>query len=310
MSTQLQKVDISSYVPPAGPSITDKIQQDSRRRWFFNPAAKINVRDRVVGNEIDPDGNVRARTFIPAGSLTPISNVNFNAPRPKDQPPPPGSTPQEQRLVAAVKYASEIADELAFAYADTGATVIDALTGVEDDQLVRSIFRLCMGPRIKIATDPMLPGEQIPVIPAMLEYLSNEAPASIEKAFEGKNDPKFKAQVEDVRSQLVASCNAALTGWAKFTVEESKQSVADRTGGHPGKAKFDPRDRRAFAALGESIPTEIQPTSPTLEKAVELLLAKELKPATDDPRIAQLERIVAEQQEKLEKLSEKKKIKE
>ena len=301
MNTQLEDVEIGGYAPNSGPDVADDIKDRSARRWFFNPAARIDVRDRVTGNEI-VDGEIAARSFIKAGTLTSIQNTTFNSPRPKDQPPPPGSKPEHQRLVAHTKYARDIADELAYAYADTGAITIESLTGIEDEQLVRSIFRLCVGPQIKVATDPMLPGEKVPVLPAMLGQLNVEAPARIERAFEGKNDPKFRQIVEETRRLLVASCEMAHAGWARALTEESKQSIADRAGGHPGKAKFDRRDRRAFAALGESIPTDIQPTSPTLEKAVELLLKKELQAPAEDPRIAMMEKALAEQKAQIESL--------
>lgn len=309
MSTVYEDVQVADYVPNSGPTTGDKVVLDSRGRWFFNPAAKINVRDRVTGNEIDADGNVHARTFIKPGVLVPFRNVTYNVPRPKDQPPAPGSKPEQQRLLTVTKYASEIADEIAFAYADTGATVIESLTGIEDEGLVRSIYRLCMGTQLKVATDPALPGEKIPVVPAMVEYLSFTAPTNIERAFEGKNskeDRELRATIEATRSELLASCNAAIAGWARFTVEESKQSIADRSGGHPGKAKFDVRDHRVFAALGETIPTNIQPTNPTLEKAVEILLNKELNKPEEDPRIAMLEKALAEQKEMIEGLMARK----
>lgn len=301
MSTLLEDVEIGSYAPNTGPDVADDIVNRSLVRWFFNPAAKIDVRDRIVGDEI-VNGQSVAMSYIKAGTLVPFRNKTHNVPRPKDQPPPPGTKPDQQRLLAQTKYAKDIADELAFAYADTGSLIIESLTGVEDEGLVRSIFRLCMGTQIKVATDPMLPGEKVPVIPAMLEELNDKAPDRIERAFSDKDDPKLRRRVEETRRLLIAACDAAYAGWARATTEESKQSIADRIGGNAGKAKFDRRDRRAFAALGETIPTDIQPTNTTLEKAVELLMKKELQPPAEDPRIAQLERAIAEQKEMIENL--------
>ena len=309
MSTQFEEAEIASYAPNTGPTNEDQVKSDSAVRWFFNPAARIDVRDRVTGNEINEEGKSGHRQFIKAGTLVPFRNVTYNIPRPKDQPPMPGLSPQQQRFVTLTKYASAVADEIAFAYADTGARVVDSLTGIEDEKLVRTIYRLCVGPKIKIATDPMLPGQKIPVLPAMLEYLTREAPQTIEKAFEGQNDPKLKAIVERTRLILTAACNDAVSGWATATTRESRKSIADRAGGHPGRSEFDDRDRRMFAALGETIPTDIQATDPTMAKAVELLLKKELAkseaPAepVEDPRIAMLEKALAEQTAQIQRLT-------
>ena len=305
MNTLLEDVEIGNYAPNSGPDVADDIRNRSLVRWFFNPAAKIDVRDRIVGDEIGPDGRTVAMSYVPAGTLVPFRNKTHNVPRPKDQPPPPGSTPTQQQLLAQTKYAKDIADELAFAYADTGAMVIEALTGIEDEKLVRSIFRLCVGSQIKVATDPMLPGEKVPVITAMLEQLNDEAPERIERAFAERDDPKFRTIVENTRSQLIASCNATYAGWARAITEESKQSIADRIGGNAGKAKFDKRDRRAFAAMAESIPTDIKPANPTLEKAVEFLVQDKMN-QKEDPRIAQLEKALAELTEQVARKSSKK----
>lgn len=306
MSTQFQEVDIEQYSPTTGPDIKNKVAQDSRVHWFFNPAARIDVRDRVTGNEVSEDGKIRTRSFVKAGVLVPFRNVIKNVSRPKDQPPPPGTKGELQTLLPVTKYAFEIADELAFAYADTGAGIVDSLTGIEDEALVRSIYRLCMGTRLRVETDPMLPGEKVPVIPAMLEYLYKQAPANIEEALKETRDTAFGMTVENTRLTLIAYCERAISGWAKQTVQESRKSIADRSGGHPGRSEFDARDRRMFAALGESIPTDIQPTSPTLEKAVELLMQRELKEPVvpvEDPRVAILEKTLAKMQRQLETLS-------
>lgn len=307
MSTQFEEVELENYAPPSGPTLVDDIKDKSEVRWFFNPAAKISVRDRVTGNELNAAGQSVARSFIRAGTLVPLRNTTRNLPHPKAKTPPPGSPPQPQSVIVEQLYAKDIAEDLAFAYADTGAQIINSLTGIEDEALVRSIFRLCVGAQIKVATDPLLPGEKVPVIPAMLETLNREAPQGIELAFAGKHSPEdiqLRATVEETRRLLIAACNAAVSNWARLTTQESRKSIADRSGGHPGKAEFDDRDRRAFAAMGESIPTDIQSTkNATLEKAVELLLNKELQPVVENPRIAMLEKALQVQGEMLERLT-------
>jgi hypothetical protein len=147
----------------------------------------------------------------------------------------------------------------------------------------------------------------------MLQYLNREAPKGIDMAFEGKTDDEdimLRAIVEETRRQLIAACNVAVANWARTTTQESRKSIADRSGGHPGKSEFDARDRRAFAAMGETIPTDIQSSkNVTLEKAVELLMNRELQPQpappppAEDPRIAMLEKALKEQGEMLKRLT-------
>jgi hypothetical protein len=300
---ELESEGVASSGVNDGPDVQDDIAAKSMVRWFFNPAARIMVRDRVVGNEINAEGRSVARQFIKAGVLVPLRNVTYNVPRPKDQPPPPGRPAAEQRLIGKTKYASDIATELADAYADTGALVIDSLTGIEDEKLVSAIYKLCMGARIRVASDPLLVGEKVPVIPTMIDHLTSQAPQNIEKAFADGKDPQLKAKVEETRRLLLASCSAAQTGWARFITSQSRKSKADRSGGHPGKSEFDARDRRAFAAMGELIPTDIQATNPTLEKAVEILLKRELNEPQEDPRIAQLLAVVESQAEEVKRLT-------
>ncbi len=309
-TTDVLETELASYAEGKEASAQQGVSP-SAVRWYFNPAAKIDVRDRIVGNEMrqmapEEPAKPVARTFIPAGTLVPFRDVTRYVPRRRDQPPPPsaGGPVRSQQLIAETKHAAWIAEEMRDAYADTGANVIDALTGVEDEALVRSIFRLCVGPRIKVATDPQLPGEKVPVIPAMLNYLHNTAPTNIEEAFKDKHDATLRGIVEETRRQLIIACEAAVSGWARLHTEDSRQLIADRAAGHPGKTQFDRRDRRAFAALGESIPTNIQPSSnPTLEKAVELLAAKAMQPTEPDPRIAALEAVIDKQSKLIDKQS-------
>jgi hypothetical protein len=304
MSTQFEEAEVSSYTPNSGPEVMDDVRSRSAVRWFFNPAAKINVRDRIVGDEVGPDGQIVPLTFIKAGTLVPLRNKTYNTPRPNDQPPPPGARPGQQRLVAHTKYAADIASELEFAYADTGSTIVASLTGIEDEALVRSIFRLCVGAQIKVATDPLLPGEKIPVLPEMLYQLQVEAPQRIEQAFADQDDPKLRNIIEQTRTYLIAACESAMTNW-RTVAEDSRLGVAERAGTGKGKINYDARDRRAFASMGESVPTNIQPTNVKLEQAVELLLNKELnkKPAQEDPRIAKLEKAIKSLEQRLEKAS-------
>lgn len=249
---------VAGYSGNAGPTQFDQVKDASAVRWLFNPAARIDVRDRVVGYEPGPDGRPAARRFIRAGVLTPIRNVTYNVPpRNAHIPGPALGNPQArtQRLVAQTKYAVEVAEELTFAYAETGLVVIDALTGVEDDAAVSGIVRMLFGGKIQVVKDSMLPGEQVPVIPSMMESLV-AASARIAEAFSKNPDPTLQARVESARAALLNSCRLGL-GWARSLTDESRRLLKSRTpGGGSAKIEYDDRDRRAFAALGESVPQE------------------------------------------------------
>lgn len=302
MSTTYEETEVASYAEGKDAAPVGTVKDPSAVRWYFNPAARIDVRDRVIGNEAPG----QSRGYIAPATLIPFRDVTQYVPRPKDQPPPPGSSPRVQSLLQKTKFAWEIADEMNSAYADTGAMVIESLTGIEDDNLVRSIFRLCVGGKIAVAVDPMLPGQKIPVIPAMLDFLYNTAPNGIEQAFANKKDRKdltLRATIEETRRILIISCEAAMATWARFTTDLSKQELSDRGSGGKGKAQFDVRDRRMFAAMGQPIETNIQANP--IAKAVELLTERSLKEVGPDPRIASLEAIVAQQTAAIDKLMKK-----
>lgn len=278
MSAALEMpVEVAGYVPETDAGEFDQIKNASAVRWLFNPAAKIDVSRRAVGYELNERHERVTRSFVPAGTLTPFRNITiYVPPRDAKTPGPQFSrpdTPVKQRLAPQTKYAFEIADELTsqVAYADTGLVVVEPLTGIEDGATVGGILRMLLGERVRVATDPSLPGEVVPVLPALLAHLDGPARANVERAFADRNEPALKAKVEQTRETLRGSVVAGIT-WARGIVDNSRTQLKTRTPlGGTAKIEFDPRDRRAFLALGESIPNEQGQAAPPTQDFASVL---------------------------------------
>lgn len=272
MSATLEMpTEVAGYAPETDAGEFDQIRNASAVRWLFNPAAKIDVSRRAVGYELNERSERVTRSSVPAGRLTPVRNMTIYVPPRDARTPGPQfarpATAVKQTLVPQTKYAFEIADELTSqqAYADTGLIVVEPLTGIEDEKTVRGIVRMLFGEKIKVATDPNLPGELIPVLPALLSYLDGPARQNIEQAFTEHHNPALQRTVEDAR---VALRGAVITGmtWARGIADTSRTQLKTRTpGGGTAKIEFDPRDRRAFLALGEPIPNEQGQAAPAAQ---------------------------------------------
>jgi hypothetical protein len=150
--------------------------------------------------------------------------------------------------VQKTKSARACAAETAFAYRHNNAwgfQVFEVLTGRPD---VFDIFRSVL-PRRMNANE-------------MYEHLLSL-------------DGQFTGPAEAVRRQLITACEE-FGGFGRDVLTASAQEVSDRKAGGKGKARYDKRDEKIAAGLGEPLPElsptpviqmPVQPAAPTIDLA-------------------------------------------
>lgn len=233
----------------------------ARRRalthYGCSPVFDIDVRDRQV---LPPDQLVIRRgdlvEFAGVSVAADISDGEHDAPGfdpNRDSREVPQGVTNTVRVPQKTKQPGDCAEEMRYAYGDAnpwGFQVFDALTGYKEQygsDAAFEVFRSVLPRRMNL-----------PDMVAHLEGLELDDPTAI-----------------SVRDQLLTGCGEA-ANFSREVLDGSAQEIADRRAGSQGKAKYDRRDQKLAAALGEELPDakQIQVPVGTDPAVIQMLLDK------------------------------------
>jgi hypothetical protein len=233
-AAELDAVGFQRSSPPQTLS-SEYERRRSLTHYGCSPAFDIDVRDRKV---LPPEqGVIRRCDLVQFAGVPVAAEVGGAEASPPDVEmgtdgkPLPGlyrGPAGGARVPQKTKQPGDCAEEMRYAYGDAnpwGFQVFDALTGLDPDEAF-GVFRSVLPRKMTL-----------PDLVAHLEGL-------------GELDD---GRAESVRAQLLTGSLEAAE-YSRSTLDGSAQEIADRRAGSHGKAKYDKRDEKLAAALGEQLP--------------------------------------------------------